>query len=85
MYAYTRHGAFTLDSIGRLVTADGSLVLEGIVIPRDARLVTISEYGVVNAIIYETLQQIGQFRLVEFANSDGLKPITENLFVSTVD
>ncbi|NTJ41387.1 flagellar basal-body rod protein FlgG [Agrobacterium larrymoorei] len=82
---YTRAGAFNKDATGRLVTIDGYGVLPNIVIPNNATDVTISQDGNVAARIgnANTLTQLGQLSMSNFANEAGLRPLGDNLFAQT--
>jgi flagellar basal-body rod protein FlgG len=82
---YTRAGSFNKDSTGRLVTADGYGVIPEITIPQDATQVTVSQDGVVTAIIgtASTTTNLGQITLTNFVNDAGLKPLGDNLFQET--
>jgi flagellar basal-body rod protein FlgG len=83
--AFTRDGAFDLDSQGRLVTAEGYVVEPGITVPADARSVSINLQGVVSAVTAGQAQpqQIGQIQLARFINKTGLESIGDNLFLET--
>ncbi|NBN63539.1 flagellar basal-body rod protein FlgG [Microvirga tunisiensis] len=81
--AYTRDGSFERDATGTLVTVDGYSVLPGIVIPQDARDVTISTEGAVQAIVGGAAQQLGQIQIARFVNKSGLEAIGDNLFLET--
>ncbi|QCI98684.1 flagellar basal-body rod protein FlgG [Agrobacterium larrymoorei] len=82
---YTRAGSFNKDSTGRLVTTDGYPVSPAITIPTDATETTISEDGTVSVRIgtADTLTQLGQLTLSNFANEAGLRPLGDNLFAQT--
>ena len=83
--AYTRAGSFKTDSSGRLTTSDGYPILPSITIPADSRQVTISESGLVSAILSDstTSTEIGQFETVTFTNNGGLLAVGNNLFRET--
>lgn len=81
--AYTRDGSFERDANGTLVTVDGYSVLPGIVIPQDARDVTISAEGAVQAIVAGVAQQLGQIQTARFVNKSGLEAVGDNLFLET--
>lgn len=83
--AYTRAGNFKLDGDGRLVTSDGYPLQPEIVIPEDARQVTISETGVVSAILGEDTEstELGNIDLAAFVNEGGLVAVGRNLFRET--
>lgn len=83
--AYTRAGAFQINSDGQLVTASGYAVQPQITIPPNARSVTIGNDGTVSATISGSPapQQLGQLQLADFINPSGLQPVGENLFLET--
>lgn len=83
--AYTRAGAFKRDSNGRLTNSDGYPILPALTIPDGARQITISETGVVSALVGEdsTSTQIGNMELTTFINNAGLSAIGRNLFQET--
>ena len=83
--AYTRDGSFDLDSQGQLVTKDGFIVEPGINVPQNARAVTVSASGQIQALIpgQTAPQDLGQIQLSRFINKVGLESIGDNLFVET--
>ncbi len=83
--AYTRAGNFKRDSTGQLTTANGYAVLPAIVIPDGSRDITISETGVVSAVIGNDTDstEIGNLELTIFVNNQGLRAIGNNLFQET--
>ena len=83
--AYTRAGNLKLDGEGRLTTSDGYTIQPEIVIPEDAREITISESGVVSAIVGDdtTSTELGNLDLADFVNEAGLMAIGKNLFRET--
>jgi flagellar basal-body rod protein FlgG len=83
--AYTRDGSFDLDSQGQLVTKDGYIVEPGVNVPQNARGVTISANGQIQALIpgQAQPQDLGQLQLARFVNKVGLESIGDNLFVET--
>ena len=84
--AYTRDGAFQVNSQGQLVTSSGYRVLGGVTIPADARSVTIGADGVVSVIAGTSSapQQAGTIDLATFINPAGLEPRGQNLFTETL-
>lgn len=82
---YTRDGALDLDSQGRLVTPQGFLVDPGVTVPNEAKSVTISDTGVVTALLPNQVQpqQLGQLQLARFINKTGLESMGDNLFLET--
>ncbi|MEL6464876.1 MAG: flagellar basal-body rod protein FlgG [Pseudomonadota bacterium] len=83
--AYTRDGALKRTGEGLIVTSDGYAVSPEIVIPEDARSISINGDGEVYAYFQDTPagQLIGQFNLTGFTNSKGLEALGSNLFVET--
>jgi flagellar basal-body rod protein FlgG len=83
--SYTRDGSFQLDSQGRLVTAGGLPIANGITIPATAQSVSISSDGIVTAMIpgNVTPQPMGNISLANFVNPAGLEPKGNNLYGET--
>jgi flagellar basal-body rod protein FlgG len=83
--AYTRAGAFKLDSQGRVVNSDGFPLEPEIAIPGDATGITIGTDGVISVLQPGNVnpQQVGQIRLVNFANPAGLSGLGRSLFQTT--
>jgi flagellar basal-body rod protein FlgG len=83
--AYTRDGSFELDAQGRLVTAQGSLVLPNITIPQNSTGVTINAQGQVLATPTGTTTPtvVGQIELAVFVNKAGLQGMGDNLYLET--
>jgi flagellar basal-body rod protein FlgG len=83
--AYTRSGAFKLNSEGKIVTSDGFPMEPEIVIPPDSTSVSIGTDGTVSVIqageveatVIETIQ------LARFANPAGLNSTGRNLYLPT--
>ncbi len=82
---YTRDGSFQRDATGQIVTAEGYTVEPGIVIPQNARSVSISADGTVEAFLDadSTPTQLGQLQLANFVNKAGLQAIGQNLYLET--
>lgn len=82
---YTRSGALKRDSNGRLTNSDGNPLLPTITIPDGARQITISESGIVSAILGDDTAstQVGNIELATFTNNGGLSAIGKNLFTET--
>ncbi|WP_456388268.1 flagellar basal-body rod protein FlgG [Desulfolithobacter sp.] len=82
---YTRAGALKRDGDGRLTTSDGYPLDPEIVIPDNARQITISETGIVSALLGDdtTATQLGNIDLATFTNNSGLLAIGQNLFRET--
>jgi flagellar basal-body rod protein FlgG len=83
--AYTRDGTIERDSTGLMVTVDGFQLEPGIIIPEDARAISISRTGIVEAFIGNDPApvQLGQIQLANFANKAGLESMGDNLFLET--
>lgn len=83
--AYTRAGALKRDSDGRLTNSDGYPITPGITIPDGANEISISETGIVSAVLAgETAStEIGTFELAIFTNNAGLFALGKNLFKET--
>jgi flagellar basal-body rod protein FlgG len=83
--SYTRAGALKRDSNGRLTNSDGYLITPSITIPDGARQITISETGIVSAIIGDDAEssELGNIELASFTNDAGLSAIGKNLFEET--
>lgn len=83
--AYTRAGAFKLDSTGSLVTSDGDALTPQITIPQGAESVSIGNDGTVTVQLpgQAAPTQIGQIQTVRFANPAGLRAEGRNLFTET--
>lgn len=83
--AFTRAGAFKRDGDGRLTTSEGYPIIPEITIPDGSREITISQTGIVSAIIGDDSEstEIGAFETVAFTNNGGLLAIGKNLFRDT--
>jgi flagellar basal-body rod protein FlgG len=83
--AYTRAGNFHKNSQGQITTTDGNLVIPSITIPSNATSVTISQYGIVSAMLPGQINatQLGTIQLATFANSGGLNSEGNNRFTPT--
>ncbi|MDA7827273.1 flagellar basal-body rod protein FlgG [Rhodobacteraceae bacterium] len=83
--AFTRDGALKRNADGIIVTSDGFRVAPEIVIPQDARSISINPDGEVFAYFRDTVeaQSLGQLTLSSFANAKGLEAIGSNLFLPT--
>jgi len=79
--AYTRDGAFKLDSNGQVVTSAGNLLSPAISIAAEAVQITISQDGNVSTTSPDgTSQTVGQVQLARFQNPGGLRAMGGNLF-----
>src|SRR5262249_27770170 len=83
--AYTRSGAFQLDSSGIIVTSDGNQLQPAITIPPNATNVTIGPDGTVSVQVpgQQQAQQVGSIQLATFANPGGLNSVGNNLYLET--
>ena len=83
--AYTRDGSFKRTAEGQIVTSEGYSLVPDIVIPDDARRVTINPDGEVFAHFEDVVepQLIGTIPLVMFPNDQGLEPLGNNLYRET--
>ena len=81
--AYTRDGAFKVDSNGRVVTSDGFFLEPEIVVPQDATNLSISPGGTVTVEVAGETQEVGQIQVARFINPAGLRSIGKNLYKQT--
>jgi len=83
--AYTRAGAFKLDSTGSVVTAEGDALSPQITIPQGAESINIGNDGTVSVTLagQTAPTQVGQIQTVRFANPAGLRSEGRNLFHET--
>ncbi|MFW6413403.1 MAG: flagellar basal-body rod protein FlgG [Oceanicaulis sp.] len=83
--AYTRAGNLSLSPEGELVTSDGYTVAPGIVIPQDARDVSINQEGVVQILRAGQAEPStqGRLELVTFPNEAGLEQIGDNMLLES--
>ncbi len=83
--AFTRSGAFGLDSTGQFVTQDGYVIQPSITIPSNAQQISISATGDVQALTdgQTVPQTVGTLQLARFTNKGGLEAIGNNLFLET--
>lgn len=82
---YTRDGGLKRSADGLIVTSDGYPLTEEIVIPDDARSLSINADGEVYAYFQDAVeaQLLGQFGLASFTNAKGLEALGGNLFAET--
>lgn len=82
---YSRHGAFGLSQEGALVTDTGLQLSAQLSIPADAQSVLVAADGRVQVKYAgsDELVDIGYLELAQFVSEQGLKPIGDNLFVTT--
>ncbi len=82
---YTRAGAFRLDADGTLVNPEGYRILPSITIPEGSSRITISDTGVVSAVLAGESQstELGNLELVRFTNTAGLSASGSNIYMET--
>jgi len=83
--AYTRSGAFKLDSDGRIVTSDGYPMEPETTIPEDTVNITIGPDGTVSVLQAGQTEasEVGNIELAMFPNEGGLKNVGKNLYLPT--
>ena len=83
--AYTRSGAFHLDSTGIIVDAQGNPLQPAITIPSSATNITIGTDGTVSITLpgQAQAQQVGAIQLATFANPGGLNSVGNNYLLET--
>ncbi len=83
--AYSRSGAFKLDSEGRIVNSDGYSLEPSITIPANTLSITVGSDGKVTVLQAGSNKptEIGQIELARFINPGGLKALGKNLFAPT--
>ncbi len=82
--AYTRAGAFKLDSEGNIVNSDGYAMEPSITIPANTLNITITTDGTVSVLQEGSTSpvEVGQIELAQFTNPGGLTSIGKNLFIT---
>jgi len=83
--AYTRDGAFKLDSEGNVVTSDGYKLLPNVTLPADTVQISIGTDGTISILEagQTQMQQIGQIQIAKFINPAGLHSLGSNLYIDT--
>jgi flagellar basal-body rod protein FlgG len=83
--AYTRAGAFKLDSSGNIVTSDGYQLEPAVTIPPDAASISVGTDGTVAVTLAGQTQpqSIGQITIARFANPAGLSNTGHSLYAAT--
>jgi flagellar basal-body rod protein FlgG len=68
-----------------MTTSDGYEVIPAITIPDGARQITISETGIVSALLGDDTEstELGTMELATFTNNSGLAALGKNLFTET--
>ncbi len=83
--AYTRDGSFTTNENGNIVTSSGYLLDPPLVIPTDAKAVTVGNDGTVSVRLGDnTISQIGTIEIAHFINPAGLAGLGNNLYAPSV-
>lgn len=80
--AYSRDGAFKLNSDGQIVNSDGYTLEPAITIPSNTTNISISSDGKISVTQAgsTTPKQVGQIELANFINPGGLNSLGKNLF-----
>lgn len=83
--AYTRSGAFHLDSTGIIVDSQGNQLQPALTIPTSATNITIGVDGTVSVTLpnQSQAQQVGTIQLATFANPGGLSSVGSNYLLET--
>jgi len=83
-YAYSRDGAFKIDSNGQFVTSNGYKLMPEVVLPQDfiPETLSISQDGRISVKVpgQDDPVDVGRLELYRFANPVGLTAVGENLF-----
>ncbi len=83
-YAYTRDGAFKINSEGKLVTASGYYVDPEITMNEDSMELVVNKDGAVEVRQMDgSVVAVDNIQLVRFMNPGGLEAIGNNLYVET--
>jgi len=83
--AFTRSGAFHLDSTGIVVDAQGNQLQPALTIPAAATNITIGSDGTVSVTLpnQQQAQTVGTIQLATFANPGGLNSVGNNYLLET--
>ena len=83
--AYTRDGAFQVDSNGQMVTSSGFVIQPAITIPANALSIAVGRDGTVSVTTPGAAAptQVGSIQVTTFVNPAGLESKGENLYVET--
>jgi len=83
--AYSRAGAFKMDSNGRVVTPDGYPMIPEMVIPNNSNRITVGTDGTVSVVqAGQTVPStVGNIQLATFNNPAGLLSIGKNFYLQT--
>ena len=82
---YTRDGSFNVDKTGNLVTKQGYKVMPGFSVPQGTISINITESGLVEAFIKNSLEpiQVGTIPVYTFVNPVGLSTMGQNFYKAT--
>jgi flagellar basal-body rod protein FlgG len=83
--AYSRNGAFKLNSEGTIVNGSGYALSPEIVVPDNVTDLTIAKDGTVTATDSQTgdVVDLGQITIADFINPAGLTPLGDSLFMKS--
>ena len=83
--AYTRDGALKRSGEGQIVTSEGYPIVPDVVVPDEAREISVSADGEVYAYFADVVEPelLGQVTLTAFTNDKGLEALGGNLFLET--
>ena len=83
--AYTRAGAWKIDSAGNMVTADGFPLEPPLALPADASAISVGSDGTMSATTASSAEPrtVGQLQLARFANPAGLASLGHSLLGAT--
>jgi flagellar basal-body rod protein FlgG len=83
--AYTRNGAFKLNSEGTIVNGNGYALSPEIVVPDNVTDISIANDGTVTATEPDTGDSVdlGQITIADFINPSGLIPLGDSLFMES--
>jgi flagellar basal-body rod protein FlgG len=86
-FVYTRGGAFSVNDLGEIQTADGLTLSSPLRIPPDTLEILVGESGEVSVRLPDeaTPVTIGQLELALFMNTDGLRPLGAGLYEPSED
>ena len=83
--AYTRSGAFKLDSNGKIVNSDGYPLEPALTIPANTQSITVGSDGKISVLQAgsKSPSDVGQIQLARFINPGGLQAVGKSLFTPT--
>ena len=81
--AYSRNGAFKVNSEGALVNGQGFPLAQGITLETGAKDISISENGLITYDLKGTATQAGPIQVFNFVNPAGLSPKGNSLYTAT--